>query len=173
MNDTPKRRFPFLLTVSVLGNLVLLGLLAGIFLKSPQSPRHGPGGMQGGPGFELSQEERDVVRQLLRDSLAEGRPQIEAGREAERRFVKVLIADPYDEAAARAALDEFRAADRLARETVSNRMLDGMDELSAEQRALVAKLMANNLEKRSKRHERFEKFRERRDERRREEGDTP
>jgi hypothetical protein len=173
MTDAPKRRFPFLLTVSVLGNLVLIGLLAGIFLKSPPPRPPGPGGMMGGPGAELSQDERGAVRQLLRDSLAEGRPQVEAARQAERKFVKILTAEPYDEAAARAALDELRAADRLARETVSNRMLDGMDELSAEQRGLVANMMATNLEKRSKRHERFEKFRERRNERRREEDDRP
>ena len=173
MNDTPKRRFPFLLTASVLGNLVLIGLVAGIFLRSSPRPPPGPGGMPGGPGFELSQHERDVVRRLLRDSVAEGRSQIEAGREAERKFVEILTAEPYDETAARAALAELRAADGTARDTVANRMLDGMDEVSAEQRGLVAKLMANNLDKRMQRHDRFEKFRERRDERRREEDGAP
>ena len=173
MSDAPKRRFPFLLTASVLTNLMLVGLLAGIFLRSPPRPLPGPGGMPGGPGLELSQDERDEVRQLIRDSLAGGRPHIEAGREAERKFVEILTAEPYDKVAARAALAELRAADRLARDTVANMMLDGMDELSAEQRGLVAKLMANNLDKRRQRHERFEKFRERRDERRLEEGDRP
>lgn len=168
MNETPKRSFPFWLTLSVLGNLVLLGLIAGIFLKSPPKRDFGPFGGPGRPGMELSQEDRKAVRELLRDSLETGRAQIEAGRKAERHFVDVLTAEPFDEAAARAALQELRAADRLARDTVANNMLDGLSELSPEQRALVAKLMANNLEQRSKRHERFQKFRERRDERRRE-----
>ena len=84
-----------------------------------------------------------------------------------------MTAEPYDETAARAARAELRAADRTARDTVANRMLDGMDELSAEQRGLVAKLMANNLDKRMQRHARFEKFRERRHERRREEDGAP
>lgn len=168
MSDVPKRRFPFWLTLSVLGNLILLGLVAGIFLKAPPQRDHRPGGGPGMPGIELSQEDREAVRDLLRESFQKGRPQIEAGRQAERRFVAVLTADPYDEAAVRQALSELRDADRLARDAVANNMLEGLGEMSPEQRALVAKLMSNNLDQRSKRQERLEKFRERRDERRRE-----
>lgn len=163
MSDVRPRRFPFLLTVSVLGNLVLLGLIAGIFLKAPQrgGERHGPDR----PGFELSQEDREAVRNLMRESFEAGRDALEARRVQERRLAEVLKAEPYDEAAARAALADLREADKVARDIVADRMFEGLDELSPDQRELVAKLMAGNLEKRGKRHDRIEKFRERREER--------
>ena len=44
-------------------------------------------------------------------------------------------------------------------------MFDGLAELSPAQRALVAKIMSGNMEKRGKRGERLEKWRERRGER--------
>jgi uncharacterized membrane protein len=159
------RRFPFWLTLSVLGNLVLVGLLAGIFLKGP--PGHGPG-RDGGkpiPGIELTEAEREGVRQLMRESFEAGRDAMAVRREAERELAAVLSAEVYDDAAARAALTRLRETDRIARETVGNHMFDGLAELSPPQRALVSKIMSGNMEKRGKRGERLEKWRERRDER--------
>ena len=68
-------------------------------------------------------------------------------------------------AAAKLALTRLRETDRVARETVGNHMFDGLADLSPAQRALVAKIMSGNMEKRGKRGERLEKWRERRDER--------
>jgi uncharacterized membrane protein len=160
------RRFPFWLTLSVLGNLVLIGLLAGIFLKAPKGFDHGrpPGGQK--PGFELTKSEREGVRNLMRESFEAGREAMMARREAERGLVDALRAEPYDDATVRAALARLREADRIARDKVSDRMLEGLDELNADQRALVAKIMSGNMDKRGKRGERLEKWRERRDERR-------
>jgi len=178
MSDAQPRRFPFLLTLSVLGNLVLLGLVAGIFLKAQPGSDHGRGHGPDHPGFEMSREDREAVRRLMHDSFEAGRDAIEARREAERDLVDVLSADPYSEEAARGALARLREADKVSRDIVADRMFDGLDELSPEQRVLVAKLMAGNLEKRGKRSERIEKWRERRDERLRDreedgEGETP
>jgi uncharacterized membrane protein len=159
------RRFPFWLTLSVLGNLVLIGLLAGIFLKSPKGYDHGrpPGGQK--PGFELTESEREGVRNLMRESFEAGREAMIARREAERALADALRAEPYDETVVRAALASLREADRIARDKVSDRMLEGLDDLNADQRALVAKIMSGNMEKRGKRGERLEKWRERREER--------
>ena len=44
-------------------------------------------------------------------------------------------------------------------------MFDGLDELNPNQRALVARIMAGNMEKRGKAAERLERLRERRQER--------
>lgn len=165
MSEPQVRRFPFWLTLSVLGNLVLVGLLAGIFLNAPKRPDWGRGNPGAPPGFELSNEERDGVRQLMRASFEAGREPLEARRAAERRLADALRAEPYDEAAARAALSSLREADRLARDAVADRMFDGLDELNPNQRALVAKIMAGNMEKRGKAGERLEKWRERRKER--------
>ena len=163
MSEPQIRRFPFWLTLSVLGNLVLLGLVAGIFLNAP--PRFDKGRDRGGeaPRIELTDAERDGVRKLMRESFEAGREAMAARRVAERQLAEVLRAEVYDDTAARAALSRLREADRVARETVGDHMFDGLADLSPEQRALVAKIMSGNLEKRGKRGERVDKFRERRD----------
>jgi len=159
------RRFPFWLTLSVLGNLVLVGLLAGIFLKAPKGYDHGRPSDGHKPGFELTESEREGVRNLMRESFEAGREAMNARREAERALADALRAEPYDEATVRSALATLREADRIARDKVSDRMLEGLDELNADQRALVAKIMSGNMEKRGKRGEKLEKWRERREER--------
>ncbi len=166
MSEPQARRFPFWLTLSALTNLVLVGLLAGVFLNAPPKPDPGRGGHGDRPVSELSREEREGVRQLMRASFQSGREAMEARREAERHLADALRADPYDEAAARAALTSLREADRIARDIVADHMFDGIDELNSNQRALVARIMAGNMEKHGKSRERLEKFRERRNERR-------
>lgn len=159
------RRFPFWLTLSVLGNLVLVGLLAGIFLKGPLGHDPGRDRGKGAHGIELTEAERDGVRQLMRESSEAGREAMVVRREAERELAEVLRAEVYDDAAARAALTRLREADRAARDTVGDHMFDGLAELSPSQRAMVSKIMSGNMERRGKRGERLEKFRERREER--------
>ncbi len=163
MSEPQVRRFPFWLTVSVLINLVLVGLLAGVFLNAPAKPDHGRGGHGDRPGSELSREEREGVRKLMRASFESGREAMDVRREAERNLADALRADPYDEAAVRTALASLREADRIARDIIADRMFDGLDELNSNQRALVARIMAGNMEKRGKTRERLEKFRERRE----------
>jgi uncharacterized membrane protein len=165
MSEPQVRRFPFLLTISVLTNLVLLGLIAGVLYKARPEPPP-PAGER--PGFELSREDRDAVRQLMRASFEAGRESLEARHAAERHLVEVLSAEPYDEAAARVALAELREADEASRDIVARHMLDGMGDLSSEQRGLVARLMAGNLERRGGHRGKLEKLRERREERERE-----
>lgn len=162
MSEPQVRRFPFWLTVSVLGNLVLLGLLAGIFLNAPKPPRHDARGDR--PHITLSEGDREAVRQLMRESFEAGREAMEVRRAAERTLAETLRAEPYNEAAARAALANLREADRAARDIVADRMFDGLGELSPDQRALVAKIMAGNLDKRGKRHDKIKKFQEMRGE---------
>ena len=80
MSEPQIRRFPFWLTLSVLGNLVLLGLIAGILLNAP--PRFDMGRDRGGeaPRIELTDAERDGVRKLMRESFEAGREAMAARR---------------------------------------------------------------------------------------------
>ena len=165
MSEPQVRRFPFLLTLSVLTNLVLVGLIAGVLYKARPEPAPPRGDDR--PGHELSREDRDSVRQLMRASFEAGRESLLARHAAERRLVEILSADPYDEAAARAALVELRKADEVSRDIVANSMFDGMGDLTAEQRGLVARLMSGNMERRGGRREKLDKFRDRREERER------
>jgi uncharacterized membrane protein len=160
MNDLPKRRFPFWLTLSVLANLVLLGLIAGLFLRAKPGPDHRRGPSP--PGLELSREDRAAVRQLMRASFEAGRDEMAARREAERSLAAVLAAEPYDAAAARAAFGQLRDADRRTRDAITEGIVEGLDELTPQQRQLVAKIMHGNLERRGEGGGRLERFRERR-----------
>ncbi len=172
MSEPQPRRFSFWLTFSVLINLVLVGLIAGVLYKARPDPGQPRGDDR--PGQDLSREDRDTVRQLMRASFEAGRESLEARHAAERRLVEMLSAEPYDEAAARAALADLLKADEISRDIVANRMFDGMSELTPEQRGLVARLMSGNLERRGGRHDRLDKFRERREERLRvEDGEEP
>lgn len=172
MSDKPVRRFPFWLTLSVLGNLVLLGLLAGIFLKAPK-PVHKPHGDRH-PHIELTEAEREGVRDLMRESFEAARPVMEARREAERALAEALKADPYNEEAARAALARLREADRAAREAMGDHMFDRLATLSPDQREVIAAIIAGNMEKRGKRHKKLREFKERREEMREQhEGEMP
>lgn len=169
MSEPQVRRFPFWLTLSVLGNLVLVGLLAGIFLNAPA--KSGRDWRPADRGAKVSSEDREIVRALMRESFEAGREAMAARRLAERNLAETFKAEPYDEAAARAAHAELREADRKARDIMAESMFEGMTQLTPEQRALVAKIMSGNLEKRGKRGERLEKWRERREEMR--EGGEP
>jgi uncharacterized membrane protein len=157
------RRFPFWLTLSVFGNLVLIGLLAGIFLNGPPHKGPGRGHDKGQPRIELSDTEREGVRELMRESFEAGREAMGVRREAERELAAVLSAESYDDAAARAALARLREADRVARETIGNHMFDGLADLSPAQRAMVSRIMSGNMEKRGHRGERLKKHKEERD----------
>jgi uncharacterized membrane protein len=162
MSEPQIPRLGFWLTASVLGNLVLVGLLAGIFLNAPPKP-----GRDGRPdlrGAQISREDREVVRALMRESFEAGREAMVARRLAERRVAETFRAEPYDQAGARAAHEELREADRKARDIMADRMFEGMPELTPAQRALVARVVSGNIEKRGMRSERLEAWRERREE---------
>lgn len=169
MSEPQVRRFPFWLTLSVLGNLVLVGLLAGIFLNAPA--KAGRDWKPDDKAPEVSREDRETVRALMRKSFEAGREEMAARRAAEQKLADAFKAEPYDEAAARAAHAQLREADRKARDVMAESMFEGMGDLTTEQRALVAKVMTGKLEKRGKRGERLEKWRERREEMR--EGEEP
>lgn len=168
MSDPKARRFPFWLTLSVLGNLVLVGLVAGIFLNAPVKPGWSRSGPSQPAAMKLSDDDRAGVRRLMRSSFDAGREALVNRRGAERNFADALRAEPYDEAGVRQALAALREADRIARDKVADHMIDGLDELNPDQRAMVAKIMSGNMERRSKAGERLEKLRERRMERREE-----
>ena len=61
MTDAPNRRFPSLLPVSVLGNLFLIGLLAGVSLNSPPPRPPGPGCLRCWPGARPTPDEPGPV----------------------------------------------------------------------------------------------------------------
>lgn len=168
MSDPGARRFPFWLTVSVLSNLVLAGMVAGIFLNSPAKPGWSRSGSGQPAVIALSDEDRAGVRRLMRSSFEAGREALGARRAGERRLADALRAEPYDETGVRQALAALREADRIARDKVADHMIDGLDELNPDQRAMVARALSGSLERRSREGERLETFRERQRERRNE-----
>ncbi|MBA4227744.1 MAG: hypothetical protein C0456_14040 [Hyphomonas sp.] len=149
MSGLPNWLTPAALGVSLLVNLALGGYVAGQHLR-PEPPK--PDGA-GRPVFErpegipqLSRDDRREVRALMRRGFEASQAELAARREAEKHFAEVLAADPFDPAAAEAALRELRDADVMLRDRIGIEVLGGITELSAEQRAWVAWILSGPKE---------------------------
>lgn len=146
MSGLPNWLAPAALGVSLLVNLGLGGYVAGQHLRSdpPRQERK-----EDRPRFErpegmpdISREDRRQVRALMRQGFEAAQSELAARRAAEQRFAQVVAAQPFDRAAAETALRELRDADALLRDRISQEVLDGIGELSPDQRAWVAWILS-------------------------------
>lgn len=149
MSGLPNWLTPAALGVSLLVNLALGGYVAGQHLRP--EPAKPAGGAR--PAFErpeamteVSRDERREVRALMRRGFQAAEAELAARREAEKNFAEVLAADPFDLAAAEVALRELRDADAMLRDKIGLEVLGGMSDLSPNQRAWVAWILAGPRE---------------------------
>lgn len=146
MSRLPNWLTPAALGVSLLVNLGLGGYVAGQHLRAdpPKQERR-----EERPRFErpdsmpeISREDRREVRALMRQGFQSAQAELAARREAERRFALVLAAESFDREAAEVALRELRDADVMLRDRIGLEVLDGISELSPDQRAWVAWILS-------------------------------
>ena len=172
--ETPRRGDRWLrraLIASLAGNLLVVGLVAGVILREGPPHRSPPGD----PSFPyihaLTEAQRDEMRDALRADWRadrEARQRDGADDEGERtrrgplrdydRAIEALRADPFDRDALAAILaDQNSRAEtwRARGQTVLLRYVEGM---SPEARADYAARLAEDVEER---RARFERFRER------------
>ncbi|WP_213268925.1 periplasmic heavy metal sensor [Hyphomonas sp.] len=150
MSRLPNWLAPAALGVSLLVNLGLGGYVAGQHLRAdPPRQERSQERSQERPRFErpegipeISREDRRAVRALMRRGFESARSELAARREAESRFAQVLAAEPYDPQAAEAALRELRDADVMLRDRIGLEVLDGISDLSPDQRAWVAWMLS-------------------------------
>lgn len=146
MSGLPNWLVPAALGVSLIVNLGLGGYVAGQHLR-PEPPKlerpHGPQGPERPDSRpDISREDRREVRQLMRQAFEAASTELEARRDAERQLATVLAAEPFDRAAAEAAMYELREADTRLRDRIGAEVIGGLDGLSSEQRAWVAHILS-------------------------------
>lgn len=156
MTDTPeipskKRRWLMpVLFVSLAGNLLVIGVLAGAML-SPNGPRQErqdrqARGLVGEPFIRAlpRDDRRALVGEVLRN-----REQIRESREALRErfgaFLDVLRADPFDADEAARVFDTQRQAAVRRQEIGETLLMNRLQEMTSEERAAYADALENQL----------------------------
>lgn len=136
-------RFPWrtLLFVSVALNLLVVGAVAGGWSAGVRLERDGGDSATvsrlPGPGAflgALPPELRDSMRDELATTWSESREARQAAVQARRDAFAAAEQEPYDAARVRAAFERLRAADQAAIGVFQNNVIDGLAELTPEQR---------------------------------------
>lgn len=154
MSETPDRstrRIPFWLTVSLLFNLLLLGLVTGMALRQiPDRPDRGDR-----PRYtsEMTPDARKAMFGLMRESYRETRAEREVRDAARRALSEALKAEPFDSDRVRAAFADLREADNAVHAATHDAMIVRLQALPPEQRQGVADMLGRGSD-RSRRNER-------------------
>ena len=145
MSDpTPKRRIPFWLTLSIMANLLLLGLVVGSVLRSPHH-RLGPDGMapQRPPILgEASHGDRMMVRRIMMEAFQSADMEVADRRAVRATLGETLQIDPYDPEAVRRAFASLRMSDEAVHTAIHESLVDRLGELSVEQRTALAEMLS-------------------------------
>lgn len=156
----PRRRWQFVLAISLALNLLVVGLVAGAFWSAggPGGGKRGglPGGIAGPNPLirALSDSDREFTRKALKDrSEALRRSRTEDRGEMER-LAAALKSEPMDMAVIEAvfASQQTRASDRVAIGQAV--LLERIQGLSREERAAFAERLEEELKKRPRRGKR-------------------
>lgn len=140
----PRRWLGPALLGSLALNLFLIALMAvPLVMGPPDGHRRGHFGMSGmyHSFKELPREDRQAIRDAMRGHFPAIRPHLRDMGAARTALADALAADPYDEAAARAAFDEMDASMRKMTSVTRDAMLDGFAKLTPEQRQRMAQAM--------------------------------
>lgn len=145
MSETsPKRQIPFWLTLSVMANLLLVGLVAGALLRGhPGGPA--PDGMRGErpPVLEgASREDRMLVRRMMMEAFRSAESQVEQRRSARTALGEALQIEPYDREAVRRAFVGLRTSDEAVHSEIHETLVDRLDELNIEQRKALSEMLS-------------------------------
>ncbi|HAE26051.1 MAG TPA: hypothetical protein DCG58_02730 [Hyphomonas adhaerens] len=153
MSDTP-RRWPFWLIVSLLANMILVGLLAGFLLQA------GPRGKPDGPPAERiswgSRDDgsREVMRRVFREAFRASAEERTARADVRKRLAETVSADPYDADAMREAFKELRSADDAVNAATHEAMVNLFATMSVEDRQHMARILRHGPGDRRSRHKR-------------------
>jgi uncharacterized membrane protein len=129
------------LVASLVLNVFVIGAAAGAvfvqFYAPPAKPAPAPNPYMVA-GEKLAPADRDAFRQMMQDeNMATGPTRLEA-RTARAEAVRLMQTQPFDRAAAGAALDRARAADIKVRGEVENAVLDFGAKLGPQGRATLS-----------------------------------
>lgn len=143
MNDAPEtsRQWPRWLIVSLMANMILVGLLAGFLLQA--GPKAKPDGPPRDRFAWASRDDgaRETMRRVFVESFKASSEERAARAEVRARLGEVVAADPYDATTVRETFRELRAADDAVNEAMHDTMVDTFATLSVEDRQKMAWLL--------------------------------
>jgi len=142
MNETAPRRFPLWLFASAALNVLLIGVIigaaaGGVRLASREAPAI-ERLTAGAAAFRaLPEDKRAALRADLRRTFRETRALRAASAEAREAVFDAAIAEPYDAARMRAALERWRIANAAAQAAWQDAVAEAVGDLSPEERRAV------------------------------------
>lgn len=148
-------RWKWLLIASLALNLLVAGAIAG---RVVFGPHHGPGRWGQAPGdfglmgFSklLPSDRQTLVRQNLRAARPEFRELRAETVELRKQAADVLLAEPFDKAALKAALDRVGAGETRVRDKGVDVFVDTAGQLTPDERKTLAEAWKKRLEQRPK-----------------------
>lgn len=149
----PRRWVGPALLASLAINIFLVGLISVPLFFQPHDRGFGPPPKGHGPMMmhnafrELPEEDRLAFRRAMREKFYKVIPFIRDSQEARDALADAIAADPYDEAAVRAAFDDIEKAMISMGEAGRDAMLEVFAKLSPEQRQRVADAMREEQER--------------------------
>jgi uncharacterized membrane protein len=137
-------RLKLALAVSVTLNVFILGAVGGVLYSNARSPtgmamigaRHG--GPLGHAGDALNPADRAAFDRMLHDHIDAARPLLQDARGARREVLDRLSAQPFDRAAAGAALARAGDDELKARTAIEDGILDFAATLDPQEREKLA-----------------------------------
>ena len=144
MSDRPSRRFSIILTLSLVVNGLLVGLLIGGGLRQERTPPPPDGGERAlvrALESSVKEADRSSVRNALRIAYASTRAERLQLRQARRDLRLALAADPYNVDAVVEAFQAVRSAEATARVGLHNELARQFERLSAKERASALRFM--------------------------------
>jgi uncharacterized membrane protein len=127
---------------SVCVNLLVVGVVAGAFLRNPDSAGTPPAP----PSLRqltqsLPDTQRDVLRQKLRSSLADARPSPRERALAGRALQQALVSDPFDREEMDRVLSEQRTRITAVLDLSQTALLDTLEDMTLAEREAYAQAL--------------------------------
>lgn len=148
------RRLPVFLLLSLMVNMLLVGILAGQFLAERE---RGGARLAGPPPAEarlvrsllqtLDAPDRAELRRAFGEVLRGNRDLIRERRQARRDMAAALGADPFRADELRAAFARMRTADAALQQSVQSALADQMAQLSPHQRRALSDLLSERFDR--------------------------
>ena len=159
MTGEPRRQ-AWLLTLSLMVNMLLVGLIGGHVIAGGAEPelaqRPVPGDMRLARGIVAAAppEDRARIRQALRTAFGQARP-LHAERRAARRAVGAAVRkEPYDPEATLAAFARLRDADARLHAAIQAALVDQLGDLTPQQRRALGDALESDHHPRRPGHRR-------------------
>lgn len=144
MSDAPqKRQLPFWLMLSIMVNLALLGLAAGLFINRGDHRPHKAMDRHA-EHMSISHEDRRFVGKVIREAFTAAEPEMQARREAGKALGIVVAADPLDMEQVRAAIAKMRKADEALHDALDGALVPRLEDLTPRQRAVFARTLSRD-----------------------------